>query len=69
MCVDEFSKWKFELVEFMDDMVRVFDKNGFIVYINSSMKKYLGDDVGKFCKFTDDFVCENYGKKQKIFFS
>lgn len=65
MCVDEFSKWKFELVEFMDDMVRVFDKNGFIVYINSSMKKYLGDDVGKFCKFTDDFVCENDGKNKK----
>lgn len=65
MCVDEFSKWKFELVEFMDDMVRVFDKNGFIVYINSSMKKYLGDDVGKFCKFTDDFVCTNDGKNKK----
>lgn len=68
MCNSEFSKWKFELVDFMDDLVRVFDKNGFIVYINESMKKYIGNDVGKFCNFFNSKSCNN-DNKYKVFSS
>lgn len=49
---EEFVKLNIKLIDFMDDLVRVFDKNGLIVYINESMKK-ITDDVGKFCNFTN----------------
>ncbi len=40
--------WNFELVDFMEDLVRVFDKTGLIVYTNTSMKKFLENEEGKF---------------------
>lgn len=68
MYVDEFLKGNFKLVDFMDDLVRVFDKDGFIVYTNSSMKKYLGNEEGKFCSFSDIPKQENC-EKNKIYSS
>lgn len=65
MCIDKFSNLDFSLIDFMDDLVRVFDKEGAIIYINSSMKKYLGDDIGKFCKFCDDKNCQENKKNKK----
>ena len=62
MIMDEFTMLNLELVEFMDDLVRVFDKNGFIVYTNSSMKKFVGNEEGKFCFFSDLDVSNNKEK-------
>lgn len=65
MYMDNFTHWNFELVDFMEDLVRVFDKTGLIVYTNSSMKKFLKDEEGKFCLFSD----ENVDKKDRVFSS
>lgn len=51
--VEEFVKLNIKLIDFMDDLVRVFDKSGLIVYINESMKKFCEGDEGKFCSFSD----------------
>ena len=65
MYIDKFTHWNFELVDFMEDLVRVFDKTGLIVYTNSSMKKFLENEEGKFCVFSD----EDIHKNDKIFSS
>ena len=59
MYMDKFTHWNFELVDFMEDLVRVFDKTGLIVYTNSSMKKFLENEEGKFCVFSDDDIHRN----------
>ena len=59
MYMDKFTHWNFELVDFMEDLVRVFDKTGLIVYTNSSMKKFLENEEGKFCIFSDDDIHRN----------
>ena len=56
MYMDKFTHWNFELVDFMEDLVRVFDKTGLIVYTNSSMKKFLENEEGKFCVFCNDQI-------------
>ena len=45
MYKNNFVNWDFELVDFMEDLVRVFDKTGLIVYTNTSMKKFLENDI------------------------
>lgn len=54
MYMSELSRWNLELLDFMDDLVRVFDKTGFIVYTNQSMKNFLENEEGKYCLFSDD---------------
>lgn len=65
MYMDNFTHWNFELVDFMEDLVRVFDKTGLIVYTNSSMKKFLENEEGKFCLFSED----NSDKDDRVFSS
>lgn len=57
--IGEFVKLNIKLIDFMDDLVRVFDKNGLIVYNNDSMKKFCENDEGKFCNFTDRSMDKN----------
>lgn len=57
--MSEFVKLNIKLIDFMDDLVRVFDKSGLIVYINESMKKFCEGDEGKFCSFSDTEFKEN----------
>lgn len=59
MYMDKITHLNFELADFMEDLVRVFDKTGRIVYTNASMKKFLENEEGKFCLFSDDYIHKN----------
>lgn len=65
MYIKNFIQSNLNLVEFMKDLVRVFDKNGLIVYTNSSMKKFLKDEEGKYCLFNESEL----SKENKVFSS
>ena len=66
MYKNNFVNWDFELVDFMEDLVRVFDKTGLIVYTNTSMKKFLENEEGKFCFFSDDDTHKNDKKYSSL---